>query len=149
MAWLGAVQAGQWYMLSVVHSQYHVCCCTGDLRSQCISRHGIDPTNIPSPAPEVLKLKSDYMKPWQWRHNERDGVWNIRRIYCLFNCWFRRRSKKTSKLRVTGQMTKWHHITKFGTCIYTEPAFEGFRLAMIHCSWFISTSKNNRTSPFF
>ena len=38
----------------------------------------------------------------QWRHNERDGVSNHRRLHCLLNCWFRRRSKKTSMLRVTG-----------------------------------------------
>ena len=38
----------------------------------------------------------------QWRHNESDGVSNHRRLHCLLNCWFRRRSKKTSKLRVTG-----------------------------------------------
>ena len=38
----------------------------------------------------------------QWRHNERDCVSNLRRLPCLLNCWFRRRSKKTSKLRVTG-----------------------------------------------
>ena len=38
----------------------------------------------------------------QWRHNERGGVSNHRRLHCLLNCWFRRRSTKTSKLRVTG-----------------------------------------------
>ena len=38
----------------------------------------------------------------QWRHNERDGVSNHRRNDCLLNHLFRRRSKKTSKLRVTG-----------------------------------------------
>ena len=38
----------------------------------------------------------------QWRHNERDGISNHRRLHCLLNCWFRRRPKKTSKLRVTG-----------------------------------------------
>ena len=38
----------------------------------------------------------------QWRHNERDGVLNHRRLDCLLNILFRRRSKKTSKLRVTG-----------------------------------------------
>ena len=37
-----------------------------------------------------------------WRHNERDSVSNHRRLYCLLNCLFRRRSKNTSKLRVTG-----------------------------------------------
>ena len=38
----------------------------------------------------------------QWRHNERDGISNHRRLDCVFNRMFRRRSKKTSKLRVTG-----------------------------------------------
>ena len=38
----------------------------------------------------------------QWRHNEPTGVSNHRRIECLFNRLFRGRSKKTSKLRVTG-----------------------------------------------
>ena len=38
----------------------------------------------------------------QWRHNERDCVSNYRRLICLVNRLFRRRSKKTSKLRVTG-----------------------------------------------
>ena len=38
----------------------------------------------------------------QWRHNERDGVWNHRRLHCLpsrlFRCW----SMKTSKLHING-----------------------------------------------
>ena len=38
----------------------------------------------------------------QWRHNGHCGVSNHRRLHCLLNCWFRRRSKKTSKLHVTG-----------------------------------------------
>ena len=38
----------------------------------------------------------------RWRHNERDGVSNHQHIHCLLNLLFRRRSKKTSKLRVTG-----------------------------------------------
>ena len=38
----------------------------------------------------------------QWRHNERDVVPNHRRPDCLLKRLFRRRSKKTSKLRVTG-----------------------------------------------
>ena len=33
----------QQYMLSTLHWQYHVCWCSGDFRSQGISRHGIDP----------------------------------------------------------------------------------------------------------
>ena len=38
----------------------------------------------------------------KWRHNERDGVSNHLRLGCSLNCLFRRRSKKTSNLRVTG-----------------------------------------------
>ena len=38
----------------------------------------------------------------QWRHNERDSVSNHQSHDFLFNCLFRRRSQKTSKLRVTG-----------------------------------------------
>ena len=38
----------------------------------------------------------------QWRHNERDGVSNHRRLDCLPDRLFRHRSKKISKLRVTG-----------------------------------------------
>ena len=38
----------------------------------------------------------------QWRHNERDGVSNHQLHHCLLNRLFKRLSKKTSKLRVTG-----------------------------------------------
>ena len=39
--------------------------------------------------------------PLRWRHNGRDGVSNHQPHDCLLNRLFRRRSKKTSKLRVT------------------------------------------------
>ena len=38
----------------------------------------------------------------KWRHNGRDSVSNHQPYDCLLNGLFRRRSKKTSKLRVTG-----------------------------------------------
>ena len=38
----------------------------------------------------------------QWGHNGRDSVSNQQPHDCLLNCLFRRRSKKTSKLRVIG-----------------------------------------------
>ena len=38
----------------------------------------------------------------QWRHNEREGVSNRQFLDCLLNRLFRRRPKKTPKLRVTG-----------------------------------------------
>ena len=48
----------------------------------------------------------------QWRHNERDGVWSHRRLYCLLNRLFRRRSKKASKLHVTGTGDRGIPLTK-------------------------------------
>ena len=47
----------QQYMLSVLLSQYHTCWCTGNFRSQCISRHsiGLQSRNIPSVASEELR----------------------------------------------------------------------------------------------
>ena len=38
----------------------------------------------------------------RWRHNGRDGVSNHQPHDCFFDRWFGRRSKWTSKLRVTG-----------------------------------------------
>ena len=37
-----------------------------------------------------------------WRHNGYDSVSNHQCLYCLLNRFYGRRSKKTSKLRVTG-----------------------------------------------
>ena len=42
------------------------------------------------------------VKSLHWRHNGRDSVSNHQPHDCLLNRLFRRRSKKTSKLRVTG-----------------------------------------------
>ena len=41
-------------------------------------------------------------KSLQWHHNERYGVSDHQRLDCIFNRLFRRRSKKTSKLHITG-----------------------------------------------
>ena len=43
-----------------------------------------------------------YGSPLQWHNNECDGVSNHRHLDGLLNHLFRHRSKKTSKLRVTG-----------------------------------------------
>ena len=40
--------------------------------------------------------------PLELRHNECNGVSKHQRLACLLNCLLRRRSKKTSKLHVTG-----------------------------------------------
>ena len=48
------------------------------------------------------RTQSSLARPLHWCHDERIGVSNHRRPHCLLNCWFRHRSKKTSKLRTTG-----------------------------------------------
>ena len=42
------------------------------------------------------------MFPLHWRHNDHGGISNHQPHGCLLNRLFRRKSKKTSKLRVTG-----------------------------------------------
>ena len=66
------------------------------------------------PAPDYTCWKYEIHRPAEnishfnncvalwWRHNGRDGVSNHQPHDCLLNCLFRRRSNKTSKLRVTG-----------------------------------------------
>ena len=54
----------------------------------------------------------------RWRHIGRDDVSNHQPHDCLLIRSFRRRSKKTSKLRVTGQFTNRYFITIW---MYTDP----------------------------
>ena len=49
---------------------------------------------------EVIIASIKY--PLQWRHNELNDVLNHRRLDCLLNRLFRRRTKNTWKLRITG-----------------------------------------------
>ena len=57
----------------------------------------------------MCPIKGTFNFRWQivanslwWRHNDHDSVSNHQPHECLFNRLFRPRSKKTSKLRVTG-----------------------------------------------
>ena len=50
----------------------------------------------------IVKLYQLSIISLKWRHNGRDGVSNHQPRHCLLNHSFRPRSKKTSKLRVTG-----------------------------------------------
>ena len=56
------------------------------------------------PGREELRYHASWgsMVTLQWRYNDHDGVSNHQPHGCLLNRLFRRRSKKTSKLRVTG-----------------------------------------------
>ena len=49
-----------------------------------------------------LVITDEFPSPLRWRHNDHAGVSNHRSRDCLLNRLFRRRSKRTSKLRVTG-----------------------------------------------
>ena len=51
---------------------------------------------------QAITWSSPDPDPLRWRHNGRDSVSNHQPHDCLLNRLFRRRSKKTSKLRVTG-----------------------------------------------
>ena len=93
---------------------------------------------------QSMTWRNDVRVPLQWRHNERDDVSKHQPHYCLLNRLLRRRSKKTSKLRVTGlcvgispatgefpaQMAsnaenvslRWrHHDVRVHWSIYTSP----------------------------
>ena len=73
-----------------------------------INSHGLqkDGCNISTQLmwiiPVVIPSHREPRVPLHWRHNARDGVSNHQPHDCLLNRLFRRRSKKTSKLRVTG-----------------------------------------------
>ena len=78
---LGSQWSNPRYMLPMLYGQYHVCWCTGDLRSQGISSHGIDQIrrNIPS-LTSVLRVNS--LRPRDvYIHHFRSSV------SCLLNPW--------------------------------------------------------------
>ena len=50
----------------------------------------------------ILIAITPLSSPLRWRHNDHAGVSNHQPHGCLLNRLFRRKSKKTSKLRVTG-----------------------------------------------
>ena len=52
--------------------------------------------------PDIAQLTPSLCLALRWRHNGHDGVSNHQPHHCLFNRLFGCRSKKTSKLRVTG-----------------------------------------------
>ena len=60
------------------------------------------PTAPPSPHLPTNRYTDHNANALQWRHNGHDGVSNHQPHDCLLHRLFRRRSMKTSKLRVTG-----------------------------------------------
>ena len=59
--------------------------------------NGLEP-----PGHQIIYIGPTSMVTLEWRHNERDNVYNYRHLDCLLKRLFSRRSKKTSKLCVTG-----------------------------------------------
>ena len=69
---------------------------------QCFSDHFIDIGAIMWLNVQCIPGNMHMFCSLRWRHNGRDGVSNHQPHDCLLNRLLRRRSKKTSKFRVTG-----------------------------------------------
>ena len=97
----------------------------------------------------VACLITGFDSSLQWRHNDHDGVSNYQPHNCLLNRLFRHRSKKTSKLRVTGLCAGnspetgefpaqrasnaenasiwWHHHVRTNSRSFYEPIIQSCR----------------------
>ena len=67
--------------------------------------------------------------PLQWHHNECDGVSNRKRLDCLLNRSFRRRSKETSKHRVAGLCEEKYFVSKYFVSKITTGEFVSQRVS--------------------
>ena len=70
--------------------------------SFCFSRHFGGSIRMPTIRKKKLHTLPPFSIALRWRHNEHDSVSNHQPHDCLLNRLFGCRSKKTSKLRVTG-----------------------------------------------
>ena len=82
----------------------------------------------------------------EWRHNEHDGVTNHRRLDSLPKRLFVQRSKKTSKLRVTGLCEGNTSVTGGFPSQRASSAENCFHLmtSLCSCSWSWSRPKQSR-----
>ena len=77
--------------------------------------------------------------PIQSRHNDQDDVSNHQHHHCLLNRLSRRRSKKASKLRVTGgcftnvSRALQYNLSKFVYC-RNRTSYENFKLKLCTCA---------------
>ena len=87
---------------------------------------GVEIWNVAYASNFFNHLKISQMWPYlvslRWRHNGHDGISNHQPQDCLLNPLFRRRSKKTSKLRVTG------------LCVGNSPGTGEFPAQMASCA---------------
>ena len=83
-------------------------------------------------------------RPLQWRHYERSGVSNPRRFDCLLNHLFGCKSKKTSKLCVTGLCEGNPPVTGVFPSQRASDA-ENVSIWWRHCAFDSRFQKQNRT----
>ena len=92
---------------------------------------------------EILPCGRQWLVPlaYEWSHNGRDGISNQQLHDCLLNHSFRRRSKKTSQLRVTGLCAGNSQVT--GEFPSQRPVtwkmipfvhYQGCWIVLTHCS---------------
>ena len=88
---------------------------------------------------------SSYLIPLQWRHIGCDSVSNRQPHDCLLNRLFRRKSKKTSKLRVTGLCAGNSPVTG-GKCFHLMTSLCQAEL----CIWqYISLTSESKYNNFY
>ena len=84
--------------------------------------------------------QSNLLTTLQWRNNEADCVSNHQPYDCLLNGLFRRRSKKTSKLRVTGLCAGIHrgpvNSPHKGPVTRKMFPFDDVIMTQSNCRWF-------------
>ena len=84
-------------------------------------------------------MPARWRKPLQWRHNGPDGVSNHQRLDCLLNRLFRRKSIKTSLLR----------LLAFVRGIYRLPVNSPHKGQLRgKCSHLMTSSSHSRQGPF-
>ena len=105
--------SSKWTMLSVIITQYKknisMCLFANHCRDQNVwDALASKLTTLWSNTSTTIALMSHlnmlqiFIKTLKWHHNECDSVSNPQRLECQLNRLFRRRYKKTSKLRVAG-----------------------------------------------
>ena len=81
------------YKMIFTHCFFKVCFCGG---------YVMEPCRFINPSTYIYQHCFTGSTTLHWRHNDHGGVSNHQPHSCLLNPLFRRRSKKISKLRVTG-----------------------------------------------
>ena len=100
--------------IMIMRSIFHICCFNSDALAQeiayspqrnreiIVDQAVLELTTFRLKQHRQLSVVAKLPEPLHWRLNNHDGVSNHQPHGCLLNRLFRRRSKKTSKLRVTG-----------------------------------------------